>query len=72
MKFRATDSFYTSETKQVHANQQFTAEDFHLSDAKISELKDKGLITPVKAEASPKNKADQPPANKAQPAPQNK
>ena len=72
MKFIATDSFYTSETKQVHANQKFTAEDFNLSDSKITELKNKGLITPTKAEAAPKNKAETAPTNKAQVAPQNK
>lgn len=66
MKLKALDSFYTSETKQVRAGQEFTAKEFDLSDERISEMTKKGLIGEVKSDAAPSNKAEPAPKNKAE------
>ena len=66
--YRAVDSFYTDNTKTVHAREQFTAKSKDLSDIQVDELVRRGLITEVaaaepvadkKAEGgAPQNKAE--------------
>ena len=61
------DSFYTSETKQVHAGKPFDPAKYDLSDERVSELKNKGLIAEgdaPKATSAPQNKVEKPLKNK--------
>lgn len=65
MKLIAKDSFYTDETKHVHAKSEFEIE----SDTAANDLIKKGLAVEATDES---RKALLPPKNKAEPAPKNK
>jgi len=47
MKYRAVDSFYSSETKQLAGGQEFDPDDFGLSADRVKQMVEKGLIAPV-------------------------
>lgn len=64
MKMKALDSFYSTETKQVHAGQEFEIE----SETRAKDFEDRKLARRVggeKAAPEPKNKAAPEPPNKA-------
>lgn len=68
MKMKALDSFYSSETKQVHAGQEFEIENETRAKAFVAKGYAKVLDTPDAGEKKapePKNKVAQEPHNKA-------
>ena len=62
IRMKARDSFYASDTKQVHAGQVYEVE----SEARAKEREAAGdtRVTDAKAEPAPQNKAEPAPANK--------
>lgn len=62
MKIKALDSFVSSETGMVHADEDIDVSD--ISQDRLDEWAARGFIPKVKKEAEPQNKAELAPSNK--------
>lgn len=73
MKMRALDSFYSSETGQAHARQEFEIESAdrgrEFAKRGLAEILEEDVMAETK---QPETKKEPAPQNKAQPAPVNK